>query len=612
MPAYRGEFSPTMQTTEWRDRITRNSTEYKVTTHITETADRVIDTSLYRRQALFETTRRVLATGIGESWIKCGLRNSAFVENNDRKVTGFLRADDLLPPVLTQAVEGEVSEELDPGAICRIVCLWQHEQFPSAAVDTLVKEVRNSADNQAKWLEIASAQPKLHLKSPLCDWEQSVVLGHPTHPVSFPTTFINPDCLSVNAMKLHRACLAQPPLKPITPDEIPELLEPEISFLSLRRSEMRAFGPYTSLLKPLLQQLGIPSPESPERVVVPCFTRQLPSILPLFPDARHIGAVRRCCRAQISMRTISFLPEVGSPLHLKLSLNCQITSGPRTITPWTAALSPALSTALRTLLPQDLWIFEDAASITGGQDDFDKARHLTCIIRKSPEMQAEELGETIIPVAGLFQKPYKDDRTYMEIMFGLEDLQKKQTWLRKYLAKLFSLLLPPLVRHGIGLEAHAQNICVRINTTSKEVTGFAVRDFGGARIHRPTFFRTRIELGTIPPGASAFVDDMHKVWHKVYHALIQMHVSHLLYMLGLESHGGWPIVREELGRVLVSLGDPDAKAVHDHFMNKTMAFKCFMEMRLRNIYRDYYERELPNVLLRDVQSGDDPTSKAEV
>ncbi|GAQ47001.1 hypothetical protein ANI_1_524044 [Aspergillus niger] len=620
MPAYRGEGCPTMQMTERGERITRNSTECKVTTHITETADRVIDTSLNRRQALFETTRRVLASavneglasativgsihpnlvlclrdpaGIVESWIKCGLRNSAYVENNDKKVTGFLRADDLLPPVLTQAVEGEVSEDLDPGAICRIICLWQPENFPSAAVDTLVKEVRNSADNQAKWLEIASTQPTLHLKSPLCDWEQSVVLGHPTHP-------------------LHRACLAQPPLKPMAPDEIPELLEPELSFLSLPRSEMKTFGPYTSLLKPLLEELGIPSPESPDRVVVPCFTRQLPSILPLFPDARHIGAVRRCCRAQISMRTISFLPDVGSPLHLKLSLNCQITSGPRTITPWTAALSPALSTALRVLLPQDLWIFEDAASITGGQDDFDKARHLTCIIRKSPEMQAEELGETIIPVAGLFQKPYKDDRTYMEIMFGLEDLQKKQIWLRKYLAKLFSLLLPPLVRHGIGLEAHAQNICVRINTTSKEVTGFAVRDFGGARIHRPTFFRTRIELGTIPPGASAFVDDMQKVWHKVYHALIQMHVGHLLYMLGLESHGGWPIVREELGRALVSLGDPDAKAVHDHFMNKTMAFKCFMEMRLRNIYRDYYERELPNVLLRDVQSEDDPTSKAEV
>lgn len=161
-----------------------------------------------------------------------------------------------------------------------------------------------------------------------------------------------------------------------------------------------------------------------------------------------------------------------------------------------------------------------------------------------------------------------------------------EAFFNRYLAKLFSLLLPPLVRHGIGLESHAQNVLVRVNTTSKEITGFVVRDFGGMKIHSPTFSRTRIDLSSIPPGASAFVDDIHKVWHKVYHALIQMHVGHLLYMLDLESHGGWPIVREELERVLDPLGDPDGRAVHEAFTNKTMAFKCFMEMRLRNIYRD--------------------------
>ncbi|GAT24976.1 hypothetical protein RIB2604_01808110 [Aspergillus luchuensis] len=250
MPANLREGSTTMQTTEWREFVVRNSTGCKVTTHITETTDHETNTSLNRQQALFETTKRVLATGNEESWMKCGLRNSAYVENNGGEITGFLRADDLLPPVLTQTVEGEISEELDPGAICHIICLWQREHFANAAVETLVKEVRNSTDNQA------------------------------------------------------------------------------------------------------------------------------------------------------------------------------------------------LSTALRTLLPQDLWIFEDAASITGGQDDFDKARHLTCIIRKSPEMQAEELGETIIPVAGLFQKPYKDNRTYMEIMFGLDDPQKKQTWLRKY--------CPTRLKHGLA------------------------------------------------------------------------------------------------------------------------------------------------------------------
>jgi hypothetical protein len=40
-----------------------------------------------------------------------------------------------------------------------------------------------------KWLEIAATQPRLSLMSALADWEQSVVTGHPTHPVFFLIAF---------------------------------------------------------------------------------------------------------------------------------------------------------------------------------------------------------------------------------------------------------------------------------------------------------------------------------------------------------------------------------------------------------------------------------------
>ncbi|GKZ19150.1 siderophore [Aspergillus brasiliensis] len=570
-----------------------------------------------RRQALFETTKRVLASAINDglasttietshpsslllrlrspdgalagdekdTWIECGMRADAYVEKDGGRVLGFVRADDLLAPVLIQNSKGQVSEELDPGVICRIICRWRSRQDENDAVEMLVKEVQNSANNQEKWLEMASTMPILDLKSSLCDWEQSLVTGHPTHP-------------------LHRACLAQSPLKPIAPEDIPELLEPEISFICVPKSEIKVFGPFQSLLDPLLESLGISKPDDTvNEIVVPCFSRQLPSITPLFPKARILGAVQNRCRAQISMRTVSMMPDVGYPLHLKLSLNCQITSGPRTITPWTAALGPALGKVLQKLLPPNLWIFEEVASITGGQEDFDQARHLTCIIRKSPEQRAAELGETIIPVAGLHQKPFNDDRTYMEIIFGLDDLQKKQEWFRKYISQLFSLILPPLVRYGIGLESHSQNILVRINIARKEVTGFAVRDFGGIRIHHPTLLRRSEEHNNLsallPPGCHNLTDDILDVWHKVHHALLQVHVGHLLYMLGLESQGGWPIVREELKRALHPDADPDGRLVYDFLLRDTMSFKCFMEMRLLGVYRDYYERELPNILLRD-------------
>lgn len=147
------------------------------------------------------------------------------------------------------------------------------------------------------------------------------------------------------------------------------------------------------------------------------------------------------------------------------------------------------------------------------------------------------------------------------------------------------MVLQPLVRHGVGLESHPQNVLVRVNTSSKKITGFAVRDFGGIRIHLATFIRSGNDPGVIPRGALNLTDDMHIVQDKVHHALFQVHVGHLLYMLGLESHGGWAIVREEMERALNPRGDPDGRVLHDAFLKKTMSFKCFMEMRLRGVYR---------------------------
>ncbi|KAI2882540.1 hypothetical protein CBS63078_2167 [Aspergillus niger] len=574
-----------------------------------------------RRRALFETTKRVLASAINDgtacatlescnspslllclrspggamasdedAWIKCGMRADAYVETDGGRVVGFVRADDLLGPVLTQNLNGEISEELDPGMICGVICRWRSRQDESDAVEILVKEVRNSANNQEKWLEMASTLPILHLKSSLCDWEQSVVLGHPTHPLT--------------VLKLHRTCLAQPPLVPIAPDDIPYLLEPELSFLCVPKSDMKVFGPFQSLLDPLLRSLGIPKPDDTvNEIVVPCFSRQLPCITPLFPNARILGTVQNRCRAQLSMRTVSMTPDVGSsPLHIKLSLNCQITSRLRTISPNAAALATAVGNILRDLLPPDLWIFEEAASITGAQEDFQKACQLTCIIRKSPELRAADIGETLIPVAGLLQKPFNDDRTYMEIMFGLDSLKEKQSWFRKYLNKLFSLILPPLVRHGIRIEAHSQNVLVRVNITNKEIAGFAIRDFDGIRIHYPTFLRhpdNENALNDIPPGARTLTDDLHRMWHAVHHSLLQAHVGHLLYMLGLESKGGWRVVREELERALNPSRDPDGRLLYDFWLKEMMLSRCFLEMRLRDAYAKFYERELPNILLRD-------------
>lgn len=131
------------------------------------------------------------------------------------------------------------------------------------------------------------------------------------------------------------------------------------------------------------------------------------------------------------MRSISFLPKIDFPHHLKLSLKVQITSGMRVIKPSGAALGPVLGKMLPNLVPPNLWWFEEPASITGTQDDYVEAAQISCVIRKLPEQQAENPEEILIPGAGLMQKPLNEDQSYMEILFGLDGLKKKKNWFRK-------------------------------------------------------------------------------------------------------------------------------------------------------------------------------------
>jgi siderophore synthetase component len=127
---------------------------------------------------------------------------------------------------------------------------------------------------------------------------------------------------------------------------------------------------------------------------------------------------------------------------------------------------------------------------------------------------------------------------------------------------------------------------VRVCLKSKEIAGFATRDLGGVRLHRPTLERTGVTFEGVPPGGPTLTDDFHAVLHKIHHALIQVHLSHFLYVLGLEPNGGWRIVREELAKALDLHRNETARLVYEFFMAETMAFKCFLVMRLKGIYRD--------------------------
>jgi len=209
------------------------------------------------------------------------------------------------------------------------------------------------------------------------------------------------------------------------------MLTPSIAFMSVPRTDMRVSGPYEMNIEPLLKNVGIPKQKDEGRMIIPCLSQQLPIIRQCFPNSTLIKEFRGIADAQASMRTISLRPEVGFGYQMKLSLACNITSAMRTVTPWTAGQGSEISKLLCQVLPAELWVFEEVASVTGGQDDFNVAKHFSCILRSDLELRAREKNETLIIATALIEPHFSDGRNYAERLFNLTNVEEKKAWLAK-------------------------------------------------------------------------------------------------------------------------------------------------------------------------------------
>ena len=142
------------------------------------------------------------------------------------------------------------------------------------------------------------------------------------------------------------------------------------------------------------------------------------------------------------------------------------------------------------------------------------------------------------------------------------------------------------MQYGIGLEGHGQNLVARVCRQTGQIKGFAVRDFGGVRMHVPTLKSHGVKFDSLPPGGATLTDNLQNVWSKVHHSLLQNHVGLLLEALGLENHGGWAITLETLSTVLGLSQDSPGAELLEYFTKDTMPLKCFLRMRMESKYRD--------------------------
>lgn len=230
---------------------------------------------------------------------------------------------------------------------------------------------------------------------------------------------------------MHRSCVPQPPLDQIHPCDIAFLKRPGISLIFVDGPSLRITGPFQTLTRPLYKHFGIDG-IAKDQVLIPVLTRQLPAIISRFPGARIIVENATEADAQASLRTVS-LPDVPSfPWHLKLALACTISSALRTVTPWTACVGPELSALFSELLPCELWFCGEIASVTGSQDDYDIAKHVSCVLREDLEPRATSLNQALIIAAALIEHPYASQQCYAELLFNLYNVEDKLAWFKEF------------------------------------------------------------------------------------------------------------------------------------------------------------------------------------
>ncbi|KAA1467571.1 hypothetical protein DENSPDRAFT_769364 [Dentipellis sp. KUC8613] len=420
------------------------------------------------------------------------------------------------------------------------------------------------------------------------DWEQSIIEGHPTHP-------------------MHRARCTLPPLPSIDP-ETRDWYRTRIRFVRLRRQSLDTLGEFEEqvleLARIAAQKCGRPVPEvSAESTLMPVYDLQIANIREKFPDAEvldedlFVGAL-----GQASIRTV-VIPEIPQ-LAVKLAVGIKVSSALRTISHFTANLGPRFSSELLPKLsidPTILHIEREVASAvytrdpSGNTVDPDIAKHFTAVMRQQ-YVPGED--EAVIICAALMEWGHKGVASGVPLVVHLFDLnteEKRKAFFDEYARLLIDAVLPPMLHNGLAFEAHPQNTLLRVSRSTGKLLGFVLRDLGGLRVHPPTLrSSTGVEFEFLPDHC-VVTASLQEASKKLYHTLIHNHLHRLSRILDVHYDGtAWEYVRKHMTRNI-----PRESWLWDVWMSeraKSVSGKCLMRMKIQGLYRDSVYEPFPNLI----------------
>ncbi|KAG6888932.1 hypothetical protein C0995_004945 [Termitomyces sp. Mi166 len=456
------------------------------------------------------------------------------------------------------------------------VSIW--EKFASSLnLDkNLIKDISAEFLSSVKWQTYSYRNPPHapQLSSSSIEWEQSIVEGHPTHP-------------------MHKLRYFLQPLPDFAPGTV-DLYHPRLRLVAVPRVNLHITYDFEDLARPVVDAMFRKAGKDMEirenYVAIPVHELQVTHIQDKFQEAEiYPENINLDLLAQQSIRSV-IVPEAYTRLSLKLGVGIKLTSAVRTISPASAYLGPRFSKYVVPALcldPKIVTVAKELASVVHRHPSGETAKHCSAIIREAHENTSEERGERLIVCTALVESGHSGEGGHIPPVirvFGLDTEDKRIEWLSKFIRMLFDAFLPSVLHNGVAFECHPQNCLARFDLVTKELKGFIIRDFGGLRVHPETLkASTGVDLD-VHEGHSIIAPDLDDVYTRMYHTVFHNHLQQLIRVLGLHYNGrGWDVAREHLNAVIP--GDHPLHAAWLSPERKSLPSKCFLRMRMSGMYR---------------------------
>ncbi|KAJ3357040.1 hypothetical protein GGF32_001217 [Allomyces javanicus] len=508
----------------------------------------------------------------------------------------FLDPTDLVGPhiVLSTASASKPTTSSDPAAIWTAfatTCTGAAPFTSAPAVARIAHELGVSARVQSLISTLPLPQSPTLDADPVV-WEHAVVEGHPMHP-------------------MHRARAARPPVRDedvVSRQALEAQLYPGVRFVAVLRTAVGVHGLFTAEVEPAMRKWvrarvkddkeAVALVDDATRTILPIHPLHIPVVATLFPaPVAHVlpATATLACAAQASLRTVVPVDPTWPLLQfaIKLPVFVVTTSALRTVSAPSVHNGPVISqiaTRATTEVQNVLTVLEEPAACGSTHADPDVAKALAAIFR-----HATPRGYVVC--AALVEHPAVGDNVPHVARFVAKGDEGQ--WIARYANALLAAFLPPYLRHGFAFEAHLQNTLVRLDTATGEVTGFAVRDFGGIDLHAATFAARhgRDLIDQLHPQSPILADSMRAGAVLLYHALVMGHVHRLVRVLvkDVSEHAKvWRAVREVVERHV-----PKGSVLEEVWLKqRAVPGKAFLRMKLLDTARDTQYVAVPNFLVQ--------------